>query len=260
MFHPRTATQTCLQAASAHLAYQWPTSPLVRAISLCGNLRIFIFGASLIHLAILQFTWATTYHPSFEHLKLSKSNYVENEQAVQATCTGVMNITAITAEIQDLSKHSFRQQLGSIAYSLDSSGNLSLNSLTSSWKCTTFTNFVSSNYTSSTDHKKGEGSEKDAKKKTHDKPVPTQSVGAQLHCRGEQEILDVTWVTPWTTIIFYGSLFFQIEMVGENCNKPAELVLDYSRCSFNTTTATKRDAVAIPCQWESASVVQAIPK
>uniref|UniRef100_A0A0S1MJ37 Secreted protein n=1 Tax=Phakopsora pachyrhizi TaxID=170000 RepID=A0A0S1MJ37_PHAPC len=103
-------------------------------------------------------------------------------------------------------------------------------------------NFVSSNVTLPDPSKKP--------KKKHNEMIVVQSVGAQIHCHSDVSSIDTSWMTLSKEISFYGSLFFQIEMKGENCNKPAELILDYSRCSYNLTMNNSRKFSGIPCDWK----------
>lgn len=171
---------------------------------------------------------------------------------VEAACNGVLTVKAVASEIQDMSQHAYGEEVGKVSYVADSAGNLQMNSITPGFTCGPIMNFVSSNTTISRLVKRG-GAD------TH-KPVasgkqassgPVQSVGGQLHCSNTPQKLGVDWVAPWDTIVFYGSLFLQIEIKGDGCGKPAELVLDYSRCSYNATTNTSRKATGIPCNWSA---------
>ncbi|KAA1063938.1 hypothetical protein PGT21_008090 [Puccinia graminis f. sp. tritici] len=171
---------------------------------------------------------------------------------VQANCAGVLTVSAVAPEIPDMSQQQkpYHSEVGKISYSLDSAGNLDLTSTTPGFICGPITNFVSSNATSKTAVK-----DPSAHKSSGDAPAnqdPVQSVGAQLHCSHDPETAGVDLMTPWQTLTFYGSLFFQIEMKDDKCAKPAELVLDYSRCSYNATTNTGRQGSAIPCSWTAS--------
>ncbi|OAV92429.1 hypothetical protein PTTG_12533 [Puccinia triticina 1-1 BBBD Race 1] len=170
---------------------------------------------------------------------------------VQANCAGVLTISAVAPEIPDMSQQHqpYHSQVGNISYSLDSAGLLELTSTTPGFKCGPITNFVSSNATSKAAAK--EPSAKNSGGNVQANQDPVQSVGAQLHCSHEPEDVGVDLMTPWQTITFYGSLFFQIEMKNDKCAKPAELVLDYSRCSYNASTNTGRQGSAIPCSWST---------
>ncbi|KNE98182.1 hypothetical protein PSTG_08449 [Puccinia striiformis f. sp. tritici PST-78] len=167
---------------------------------------------------------------------------------VQAKCEGVMIVSADAPEIPDMSAkdQTYHPEVGRISYSLDSAGTLELTSTTPGFNCGPITNFVSSNATSKTPVKDPSAHKSSRDKKESQDPV--QSVGAQLHCARDPDTVGVDLMTPWQTITFYGSLFFQIEMKNNTCAKPAELVLDYSRCSYNATTNTGRQGSAIPCK------------
>ncbi|PLW07998.1 hypothetical protein PCANC_00727 [Puccinia coronata f. sp. avenae] len=167
-------------------------------------------------------------------------------RTVQATCEGVLVINAVAPEIPDMSQQHrpYKPEVGRISYSLDSAGNLQLTSTTPTFTCGPITNFVSSNGTSVPPAKEPKGH-----KVSQD---PVQSVGAQLHCSQQPEAVGTDLMSPWQTITFYGSLFLQIEMKDNKCAKPAELVLDYSRCSYNATTNNGRLGSAIPCSWSTA--------
>ncbi|KNZ53142.1 hypothetical protein VP01_3330g3 [Puccinia sorghi] len=170
-------------------------------------------------------------------------------RGAQAACKGVLVISATTPEIPDMSQkyHPYKPEVGQISYSLDSAGNLELTSTTPSFTCGPIMNFVSSN---------GTAAAATQTPKTHKagQEEPVQSVGAQLHCSHQPERVGTNLMTTWTTLTFYGSLFFQIEMEHDACAKPAELVLEYSRCSYNATTNTGRPGPAIPCSWSAVEL------
>ncbi|OAV90080.1 hypothetical protein PTTG_07953 [Puccinia triticina 1-1 BBBD Race 1] len=170
---------------------------------------------------------------------------------VHANCAGVLTISAVAPEIPDTSQQhqSYHAQVGQISYSLDSAGLLELTPTTPGFKCGPITNFVSSNATAKDTAKEPNAQQSGGNGQATQAPV--QSVGAQLHCSHDPQDVDVELMTPWQTITFYGSLFFQIEIKNDKCAKPAELVLDYSRCSYNASTNTGRQGSGIPCSWST---------
>ncbi|KAI9604651.1 hypothetical protein KEM48_002406 [Puccinia striiformis f. sp. tritici PST-130] len=190
---------------------------------------------------------------------------------VQAKCEGVMIVSADAPEIPDMSAkdQTYHPEVGRISYSLDSAGTLELTSTTlvsSSVPHGLFSAKADKNTRLQLwpyhklcqlkchlqDSRQGPSAHKSSRDKKESQD-PVQSVGAQLHCARDPDTVGVDLMTPWQTITFYGSLFFQIEMKNNTCAKPAELVLDYSRCSYNATTNTGRQGSAIPCKLSETS-------
>ncbi|KAH9814363.1 secreted protein [Melampsora americana] len=165
-----------------------------------------------------------------------------SSRQVEADCTGTISVTGTALEIHNLQGTQYKQEVGKIAFNLDMAGNLNLTSITPTWHCGPLMNFVSSNAT----QPKG-------KDKAKEEPQTIHNVGAQLHCYNEPADVDVSWESPWKTVVFYGSLFIELASDGKSCTKPADIVLDYSRCSYNTTTITGRNATGIPCEWTAVA-------
>ncbi|KAG0152299.1 hypothetical protein CROQUDRAFT_35055 [Cronartium quercuum f. sp. fusiforme G11] len=173
---------------------------------------------------------------------------------VEADCTGTINVTATAPEIYNLQYvplgDRYTQDVGQITYTLDLAGNLNLTSASPMWHCGPMMNFVSSNATIKS---KGKDDHKEASPAIH-------NVGAQLHCFNDPGGIDTTWATPWKTIVFYGSLFIELASDGTNCTQAANIVLDYSRCSYNTTTITGRNATGMPGELSGTFLLHQPPK